>query len=337
MLVHNLRQTIIALSAIAFTGCQVVSSKPSILAQAKPSIVASHSILCHFVDAIAQDTVDLSCLIDGGQDPHTYRPSPSERKALEQAQIVFYGGYNLEPQLIDLIEAVDSDTTRIAVYEAVVTEPIMAEHHHHGHEEKETNAEHDHHDDHDHEEELEADPHIWHDVNNAIATVEYLQSELVQLNPAQAALYLENSAELIDQLKQLHIWIQEQIATIPEGQRTLVTPHSGFNYYVKTYELENYLTLQGLSPEDSPSAADVKNLVQQIRQTQVPTIFVETTANERVINTVAREAGVKISDQELLVDGLGELGTDTDTYIQMMVQNTCAIANGLEGNCQSYP
>ena len=336
MLAHNIRQTIAAISALVFTGCQAVDvdSRTSVLAQARPKIVASHSVLCHFINTIAQDTVDLNCLIDGGQDPHTYRTSPSERKALEQAQIIVYGGYDLEPQIIDLIEAVDPNIARIALYEAVVTEPLMTEHHHE-HEDKEE-IEHDHHDG-EEDEAIEPDPQVWHDVYNAIATIEYLQSELVQLNPTQAASYLENSAQLVAQLKQLHIWIQEQIATIPEGQKILVTTHNGLSYYVKTYELENYLTLQGLSPDDSPSAADVKNLVQQIKQTSVPTIFVEATGNNRVINTVAREAGVELSDQKILVDGLGATGTDTDTYIKMMINNTCAIANGLGGDCQSFP
>ena len=161
--------------------------------------------------------------------------------------------------------------------------------------------------------------------------IEYLQSTLSQLNPTQAAVYLENSAKLIEELKQLHVWVQEQIATIPE-EPILVTTHSGLNYYVRAYELQ-YLTLQGLSPDDTPSASDLRNLVREIRQTQVPSIFAEATEGDRIINTIAREAGVTVSDQELVVDGLTAPGTDTDTYIKMLQHNTCAIVNGLAGNC----
>ena len=327
MVVRNLWQNSIAAIALILTGCQTVNNNSQALAQSKPEIVASHNVLCHFIDVIAQETVDLTCLIDGGQDPHTYRATTSERKALENAQVIFYGGYDLEPQIIDLIEAVDPNVSKVAVHEAIGIEPIMSEHHHEEHSPETEES---------HTEELEADPHVWHDVYNAIATIEYLQSALTQLNPDQSALYLENSARLTTQLKQLHVWIQEQIATIPEEQRILVTTHDSLNYYVKAYELTEYKTLQGLSPDDVPSAADLKNLVQEIRETSVPTIFTEATANDRVITTAAREAGVKLSDRELLADGLGETGTNTDTYIKMMVNNTCAIAEGLGGNCQPF-
>lgn len=309
-------------TAIAILTGYGANNRLKALAQDKPNVVASYSVLCHFVDVIAEDTVDLTCMIEGGQDPHAYRPTPSERKALESARVILYGGYNLEPSVISLIEAVEGDVAKIAVHEAVVTEPIMAEHHHedeHSHGDEESTAD------------LEADPHIWHDVTNAIATVEYLQSTLSQLNPKQAALYLENSARLIEELKQLHVWVQERVATVPEGQ-TLVTTHSGLNYYVRAYELP-YLTLQGLNPEDAASAADVRDLVREIQQTQVPTIFTEATSNDRVINTVAREAGVEVSSQELLIDGLSAPGTDTDSYTGMIRHNTCAIVEGLGGDC----
>jgi manganese/iron transport system substrate-binding protein len=335
ILLKNSLNLAIATLAIMLTGCNNQNHSltklhnSQVLAQGKPKVVVSHSVLCDFMKTIAQDTIDLTCLIEGGQDPHAYRPTPSQRKALEEAQIIFYGGYDFETQVIPLIEAVDSSVPKLAVHEVVVTDPIMIEHHHHEGEhdhEAETTAE--------NPEELTADPHIWHDVYNAIAMIEYLQSSLLQINPSQAALYLENSARLIEELKQLHVWIQEQITTIPEGKRVLVTTHDSLNYYVKAYELEQYKTLQGLSPDASPSASDLRNLVQEIKQTQVPTIFAETTANDRVINNVAREAGVKVSDRDLLVDSLGKAGTETDTYGKMMIYNTCAIVDGLGGHCK---
>jgi len=53
------------------------------------------------------------------------------------------------------------------------------------------------------------------------------------------------------------------------------------------------------------------------------------TANDKVIGTVAREAKVKISDQELYVDGLGAEGSQAETYVGMLTSNTCAIVDGL--------
>jgi len=48
--------------------------------------------------------------------------------------------------------------------------------------------------------------------------------------------------------------------------------------------------------------------------------------------TVARVASVKISDQELGVDGLGAEGSQAETYVGCANIHTCAIVDGLGGN-----
>lgn len=312
---------------------------PSISAQAqtKPKVAVSHNVICDMIDTIAEDTIDTTCLLDHNQDPHTFRPTPSDRQAIAAAQLVLYGGYNLESQLIDLIEAKtdqEASQTKIALFEKAIAEPIMASHEHgheeHGHEEHG-------HEEHGHEEseaelELTADPHVWHSVENTVAMVEQLKSLLTQLNPQSAELYLNNSSAYTEQLWQLDAWIKEMIETIPQGQRVLVTTHSSLNYFVQAYNLEGYQTLQGISSDDSPSAAQVRNLVAKIKQANVPTIFAESTKSDRVINNVAREAEVKLADSKLYADGLGD-GAD---YPEMMSHNTCTIVNGLGGTCQPF-
>ncbi len=58
--------------------------------------------------------------------------------------------------------------------------------------------------------------------------------------------------------------------------------------------------------------------------------------SNRVIENVAREAEVKISDRQLLTDAIGKPGTDTDSYLKMMIHNTCVIVDGLGGKCQPF-
>ena len=297
-------------------------------AQSKPKVVASHNIICDLVETIASDTVDLTCLIEANQDPHTYSPTPSQIKVTEEAQLILYGGYQLEPKITKLLEATNEQTPKIALYEQVVTEPIMAEHDH------SEEAEHDHSEEaaSETQSELEPDPHVWHSIENTVAMVEFLKSILLQLNPQQADTYLTNSTALTEKLWQLEAWVKEQIATIPEGQRVLVTTHESLNYYVRAYNLENYLTLQGASTQSSPTASEVRKLATEIAQTGVPTIFVESTKSDRVISNVARAANVEVSDSQLYVDGLGE----ADNYTEMMSYNTCAIVNGLGGECEPF-
>ena len=325
--------------AIAFAGITLgiigssLKDDDIVQAQSKPKVVASHSVICDLAEAIAEDTIDLTCLIDGDRDPHSYRPTPSQRKAIEEAQLILHGGYQLEPKITDLLQSTDKKIPKIALYEQVVVEPIMAEHEHESepsrfevHRARE------------HDEEVESsqpelapDPHVWHNVENTVAMVEFLRSLFLQANPSSAELYLTNSTALTEQLWQLDAWIKERIATIPEGQGILVTTHESLNYYVRAYNLEDYITLQSLNA-DSPTASGVTELAAEIQQAGVPTIFTESTKSDRVIQNVARTADVELSPEKLYVDGIGA----ADNYIQMMSHNTCAIVKGLEGECEQF-
>jgi len=328
-------------------------------ADSKPKVVASHSVICDLLNAIAEETIELTCLLEGDRDPHTYRPTPSDRKALEQAQLIFYGGYNLEPQIVESLA--DLETPQVALYEQVVTEPIMAEHDHghggeHGegehddhehegeHDDHEHEGEHDdhehegEHDDHEHEadktskSELEPDPHVWHNVENTVKMVEVIRSAFLQANPDAAEQYLLNSVTLTERLWQLDAWIKDQIATIPENQKVLVTTHNSLNYYVTAYNLDDYLALQGLSAESSPTASQVRELSEQIKATEVPTIFAESTKSDRVLRNVAKAADVELAEQPIYADTLGP----SENYIDMMSHNTCTIVDGLGGECEPF-
>ena len=68
----------------------------------------------------------------------------------------------------------------------------------------------------------------------------------------------------------------------------------------------------------------------------VPTIFAEVSANPNLIKTVAKEANVKLSEQELFADGLGAAGTEGDTYPKMLISNTKAIVEGLGGQYTAF-
>jgi manganese/iron transport system substrate-binding protein len=68
-----------------------------------------------------------------------------------------------------------------------------------------------------------------------------------------------------------------------------------------------------------------------IKNANVPTIFAETTGNPKLIEAVAKEGKVRVSKRELFADGLGEKGSEGDTYTKMLIANTKTIVEGLGG------
>lgn len=311
---------------IGLIGCntpptvQNTTTLPGETASDRPSVIATTSILCDMTRQVAAETVDLMCMVAPGEDPHLYQPTPEDQKAIEQADLILYGGYDFEPALIKLIEATSNPAPKVAVHQTAVSQPIMGEAHAHG-------------DEHGHaHDEAAPDPHVWHSAQNGIQMVETIRDRLAKLAPERASLYNNNAQQVTSELAQIDAWIKSQIATIPPQQRKLVTTHDAMNYYSQAYNIPIEGALGGMSTEEAPTAARVSELVKDIKRSRVPTIFAETTLNPRLIQTVAREANVQVSQHKLFADSLGEPGTDADTYQKMLIANTRTIVEGLGGD-----
>jgi manganese/iron transport system substrate-binding protein len=298
-------------------------------AEKLPLVVVTNSVSCGLAQQIAGDTINLKCLVAAGVDPHVYQPNPEDRKAIDSAQLILYGGYDFEPSLIKLVEASSNKAPKIAINEVAVPSPIMtADGHSHSHD-------HDH--DHDKEEkkadknEKEADPHVWNNAQNGIKIAQAISKSLSELRPDQAAVYSANTTKLVNELEQIDAWIKTQIATIPEASRKLVTTHDALGYYAQAYGITVEGALNGLSTDEQPTPTRVKELVNVIKSSQVPTIFAEVSINPKLITTVAKEANVKVSERELYADGLGAKGSEAETYAGMLIANTKTIVEGLGG------
>lgn len=291
---------------LSLSGCPATSNRPA--ANDQPRVVATSTIIADLVEAVADDQVELTSILQPGADPHVYEPVPADSRALEQADLIFYNGYNLEPGLINLMNAAGVRAERVALGEVVT--PLQLQ--------KGSTS-------------TVPDPHVWGDVQNAIQMVQEIRTQLTELSPEDQAVFQQNADQLMAELTQLDRWIQTQIATIPESQRQLVTTHDAFQYYSQAYGLKIIGTLIGISTEEQPSAQTTRQLVDAIRAAGVPAIFAETTINPTLIRTVAAEARVKLSEQPLYSDSVGPAGTEAATYIGMMVVNTRAIVSALGG------
>ncbi|NEQ31768.1 MAG: zinc ABC transporter substrate-binding protein [Leptolyngbya sp. SIO4C5] len=332
--------TLVGLSlAVALVGCQSAPSSQQPAADAPlpktalPKVVATTSVLCDLTQQLAQSTVTLTCLMSPGQDPHTYQARPADRQALDQADLVLYGGYSFAPNLEGLIAASRNAAVRVAVYEAAVPQPLAREDHghdSHGHEDEHDSGGSD---EQGHAAASSADPHIWHDATHNAAIVEVIAAQLADVHPEQAEFYQTQADQLSGQFAELDRWIQDQVATVPAGDRKLVTTHNSFQYFAAAYGFEVAGALSGLSTAEKPAAGDLTALVDQVKAAQVPTIFAETTVNPKLMATVARDAGVEVAAQPLFVEGPGGVETAATTTQAMLVENTCVIVTGLGGSC----
>jgi manganese/iron transport system substrate-binding protein len=278
----------------------------------KPQVVSTSTIIADLTEKIGGDEIEHQGILEPGADPHVYEPTPRDSVALEQADLILYNGFNLEPGIIKMISSTGVNATKYAVGEVVT--PLDFEY----------------------QGQQEPDPHVWGDAQNAIAMTKAIRDRLIELSPEEQAEFTANAEELIAELQQVDRWITEQIATIPPAKRRLVTTHDAFQYFTRAYGLEMAGTLIGISTEEQPSAQTVKNLANEIRKMQIPAIFAETTINPQLIQTVAEEAGVRLAPQELYSDSIGVKGSEGDSYVKMLVANTKSIVESLGGNYQAF-
>lgn len=294
------------------SGCTAPSSDIAAEGEGKPLVVSTSTIIADMTEKIGGDEIEHQGIMEPGADPHIYEPVPADSVAFEKADLIIYNGYNLEPALIKLMNAAGIKAQKLAVGEKVT--PLQ-------------NPE---------KGELVPDPHVWGDAENGIVMVNAIRDVLIELSPEDKNVFMENAAKLIEELQQVDIWIAEQIGTIPESKRRLVTTHDAFEYYVRAYGLEMTGTLIGMSTEEQPSAQTVKNLAEEIKKTGVPAIFAETTINPKLITTVAQEAGVKLAPRELYSDSIGAPGSEGDSYVKMLISNTQAIVEALGGEYTAF-
>jgi manganese/iron transport system substrate-binding protein len=274
----------------------------------KPQVVVTSTIITNLAAEIGGEEVQITGILKPGADPHIYEPVPADSRVLEEANLILYNGYNLEPGIIKLMNATGGNVKKIPVGEVVKYLKLDKG-----------------------KGEIGPDPHVWGSAANVISMVKAIRDSLIELSPEDKNKFVENAKRLTDELQQLHIWINQEIQTIPLDKRKLITTHDAFQYYGNAYKIAISGTLIGISTEEQPSAQTVKKLVESIKKIGVPAIFAETTINPALIKTVAEEAGVKLAPTPLFSDSIGAKGSNGDTYIKMMVANTRAIVEALGG------
>jgi manganese/iron transport system substrate-binding protein len=274
----------------------------------KPRVVATSTIIADLAQEVGGEEIQLTGILQPGTDPHVYEPVPTDSRVLEEAKLILYNGYNLEPGLIKLMNAAGGNVKRLAVGEVI--KPLELDKG---------------------KGQVVPDPHVWGSAENTIAMVNAIRDGLIELSPEDKEQFTQNAAQLTNELKQLHTWVTQQIQTIPVDKRKLITTHDAFQYYGRAYQIAIAGTLIGISTEEQPSAQTIQRLVESIKKIGVPAIFAETTINPALIKTVAQEAGVKLASRQLYSDSIGAKGSDGDTYIKMMEANTRTIVEALGG------
>ena len=356
----GLALTMVLLGGLA-TGCSRPQSPQSSSSTGSgaesPQVLAADGVLCDLTRTLATSSITVHCLMSGGEDPHTFSLSPEQRGLLEKSDLVLINGHGLTPVLADLVK---QDKT-VAVAEAIALQPLEIdddhgheedhddEDHHdlthdgehkedhghddhddHGHEEDHGDEEHDDHghDDHHGHDHGGVDPHVWHNPEHTQAMAMVITHELTRLAPEDATSLQALNEKAIPVLQDMDAWAKEQVGTIPPEQRVLATRHKAFSHYAQRYGLRE-LTLLGFSTSEAIRPAALSNLRRELAEANVVALFPEQDPPSQSLQVISQQSGLPISPQSLIADGLAPDQSTVETF----VSNTCAITNGLQGQC----
>jgi zinc/manganese transport system substrate-binding protein len=276
-------------------------------------VVATTSIIGDWVKIIGKDDVDLTTLVGADGDPHEFEPVPADNISISRANIIFENGLGLENWLDKLYSSSDSKAKRIVVTAGVEVRHVAPRD-----------------GDQAYGREDDRDPHAWQSVKNAIVMVGNIRDALAAADPVHAAEYQARAGAYIRELVALDKWTQEQINSIPPQRRKLVTSHDAFGYFGQRYGIDiSGSALESVTTEASdPSAKQIAEVVDQIRATGVPVIFLENTQNRKLMDQIAADAHVTVGPP-LYSDALGQAGTDGDSYIKMIQHNVRVLVKAL--------
>ena len=299
-----MKHSILFLLVIALlSACGGRSTSPS--ESTRPVVLTSTTFLADIAQNIAGDRVDVESLLPVGADPHSYQATPQDVTKIADSKLLFINGAGYEYFLESLLENAGGEREFIEASAGLRPRADVES------------------------EQGGTDPHLWLDPNNVITYVENIREGLTHYDPEGAAVFQSNAEAYVAQLTELDSWISVQVLQIPPERRLLVTNHESLGYFAERYGLRIIgAVLPSASSDAAPSAEQMARLIDQIKASGTPVIFLDEVENLALARQIADETDIKVVD-DLHLESLTD-GPPAGTYIDMIKHNVTRIVNALK-------
>ena len=266
--------------------------------QQAPQILVSIKPLHSLVSGLTKGITTPALLIESQQSPHDYSLRPSDRRRIEQADMIIYTGTEIEPFIADIQKSTPNKLfiplSRIPAMQALPARSV-SHHKHHGHDGNH-----------------QIDGHIWLSINNAMVMVNYLCDQLIQLDPNNQQLYINNRDLLIERLDRLKQDIAARFSDIK--QQPFIQFHDAFQYFEKEFGLNNSLFVT-TSPENPVGIKQLKSLKTAISSQNIQCVFYEPPVIPKILYSLTEDSQARI----LPLEPLGsELNAGENLYFELL-------------------
>ena len=307
----------------------------STLAKADLKVVTSikpiHSLVSYIMNGVGSPGL----IVDGYNSPHSFQLKPSHAKMLEQADIIFWIGKDLENFLEKPLATIAKKAEKIELLEIKGIKKLKFRERnifeeHEGHDDHGDDAKKEEHDDHgddakkeehdDHEGHGhgEYDPHIWLDPINAKVILSEITEHLIENDSKNASTYKSNLAKALAEIDKLII----DVITETNTDLNYVVFHDAYQYYENRFNV-NILGAMTVNPDVMPGAEQIHEIHEIIEHDNVSCILSEPQFNPDIIKSIAKDTSVKTG----VLDPLGaNLKPGKDLYFDL-IRNMSASFN----------
>ena len=271
-------------AGMAMIGGVAMSDTPKVAVDISPV----HSLVSRVMLGVG--TPDL--IVQAGASPHGYTLRPSEAKALQDAQMVFWMGESLSPWMEGALDTLSSNATIITLLErdeTILMEfregALFEEHDHDDHsDEKHDDHSDEKHDDHgDHEDHDSHDPHAWLSPDNARIWLNLIASQLSIVDPENAGTYFANAAAARLEIEALTTEVNSLLEPI-RGKKFIVF-HDAYQYFEKAFDLSASGAIS-LGDASKPSPARIAEIQGRIEEESIDCVLSEPQFNKGLVATV---------------------------------------------------
>lgn len=238
--------------------------------------IAPHA---HWVEQIGGDPVAVSVMLEPGDNPHTYEPTPRQMVAVSEADIYFRSGVPFEAAWMDRLKQ-NADSLQVVDLREGIELRDMEDH---------LCLDHDHHHHHEHGAGGNKDPHTWLSPLKAKQQAETIAAALQEADPSHAEDYERNLKAFQERLQALHEDIAEQLADL-EHRRFLVY-HPAWGYFADAYGLEQVpIEIEG----KEPTARQLAQIIDYAKEQGIKAIFVQQQFSRKTGQAIASAIGGEV-------------------------------------------
>lgn len=297
-------------TALLMAACR--SPQPAATEQnQRPKVLASFTVVADMAREVACGQLQVESITRPGAEIHGYEITPSDLRRAQGARLVLENGLGLDRWTHRFTAGLGA-VPRVVVSRGVDTIPIQG-----GASSQALN------------------PHAWMSPRAARLYVANIREAFIALDPAQAATYRRCASAYLERIAALDRELATRLATIPPGQRLLVSCEGAFSYLSRDYGLEE-AWLWPVNGEREVTPQRMQRLIATVRARRVPAVFCESTVDHRAQQRVARESGARFGGI-FYVDSLSLPAGPAPTYLALMRRNVDTLVQGLGAAAPAAP